>query len=84
MQRMRIFIQQKQSGLYFKGIEGWTQDRSAAMEFIDSTAAIDFCAANKLTEVQLVLWFDEEQAKIVMPVLPSSLQYEERPSQSTP
>jgi len=81
---MQIFVQQKQSGLYFKGLEGWTEDRSEAMEFIDSTVAIDFCAANRLTEVQLVLWFDADQAKIVMPVLPSSLQYEERPSQSTP
>ena len=79
MQRMRILVQQQQSGLYFRDIEGWTRDGSEAMEFLSSTAAIDFCAANKLTDVQLVLRFDEEKTDIVMPVLASGLT---RPSPS--
>ena len=79
---MRILIQQKENGLYFKDIEGWTRDQSEATEFLSSTEAIDFCAANKLTEVQLVLRFDEEKTDIVMPVLATSLARQKRPSQS--
>ena len=81
MQRMRILIQQKQDGLYFKDLGGWTRQSSEAMEFLSSTAAIDFCAVNKLADVQLVLKFDEEQAEIVMPVL-RGLGREHRPSKS--
>ena len=82
MQRMRILVQQKESGLYFKDIEGWTRDQSEAMEFLSSTEAIDFCAANELADVQLVLRFDEEKTDIVMPVLSTSLARQKRPSPS--
>ncbi len=66
---MRIFVQQKETGLYFKDIESWTGDTSEAMDFLSSTSAIDFCVANRISEVQLVLKFDEEKCDIVMPVM---------------
>ena len=81
MQRMRILVQQKENGLYFKDIEGWTRDQSEAMEFLSSTEAIDFCVANKLSDVQLVLRFDEEKTDIILPVT-SGLSRQKRPSQS--
>jgi hypothetical protein len=65
---MRILVQQKETGLYFKDIESWAIDPAEAMDFLSSTSAIDFCVANKLTGVQLVLKFDEEKCDIVMPV----------------
>ena len=79
---MRILVQQKQNGLYFKDVEGWTRDRSEAMEFLSSTVAIDFCAANKLADVQLVVKIDGEPTEIVMPVQAGSLSREERPRRS--
>ena len=83
MQRMRILIQQKQTGLYFKDIANWTEQRSEAMEFVSSTAAIDFCLQNKLADVQMVLRFDEEQAEIVLPLINDmGLSREDRPSHS--
>ena len=68
---MRICLQQKESGLYFKDIAAWVRDSSQAMDFVSSTAAIDFCVANKLHNVQLVLKFEEEKYDIVLPVLPA-------------
>ena len=68
---MRILLQQKETGLYFKDVASWTRISLEAMDFVSSTAAIDFCAANKLSGVQLVLKFDEQQYDIVLPVLPS-------------
>jgi hypothetical protein len=66
---MRILIQQKNSGLYFKDVGDWTRIPSEAMDFLSSTSAIDFCVLNKISQVQLVLKFDEQQYDIVLPVL---------------
>jgi hypothetical protein len=77
---MRILLQQKESGLYFKDVGSWTHASVEAMDFVSSTAAIDFCAANKLADVQLVLKFDEEKCDIVMPVLNSRDLAGDRPS----
>ena len=67
---MRIVLQQKETGLYFKDIEAWVRTSSEAMDFVSSTAAIDFCVLNKLTDVQLVLKFEEQKYDIVLPVGP--------------
>jgi hypothetical protein len=75
---MRILLQQKESGLYFKDIDSWDPDPSEAMDFLSSTSAIDFCVANKISDVQLVLKFDEQRYDIVLPVLPTP----EEPRQS--
>jgi hypothetical protein len=65
---MRILLQHKQTALYFKDIESWARTSSEAMDFISSTAAIDFCVLNKLNDVQLVLKFEEQKFDIVMPM----------------
>lgn len=66
---MRILIQQKNSGLYFQDIGAWTKNSAEAMDFLSSTSAIDFCVLNKISQVQLVLKFEEQQYDIVLPVL---------------
>ena len=68
---MRILLQQKDSGFYFKDVGAWVPTSAEAMDFVSSTSAIDFCVANKLTGVQLVLKFEEQRYDIVLPVLPS-------------
>jgi len=70
MHRMRILLQQKDTGLYFKDIASWAEKSEQAMDFVSSTAAIDFCAVNKLTGVHIVLKFEEEKCDIVLPVVP--------------
>ncbi|SPE62369.1 conserved hypothetical protein [Verrucomicrobia bacterium] len=78
---MRIFVQQKETGLYFKDITAWVPNTSDAMDFVSSTAAIDFCVANKLRDVQLVLKFEEEKYDIVMPMVPLGQPHQERPNE---
>lgn len=63
---MRILLQHKQTGLYFKDIDSWVREASTAMDFVSSTAAIEFCVINKLNDVQLVLKFAEQRYDIVM------------------
>ena len=66
---MRILLQQKESGLYFRDVGAWDPDPAQAMDFLSSTLAIDFCVANRINNVQLVLKFDEQRYDIVLPVL---------------
>jgi len=77
---MRILLQQKATGLYFKDIGSWTPISVEAMDFLSSTAAIDFCTVNKLSGIQLVLKFDEQKYDIVLPVLPIRDFAADRPS----
>jgi hypothetical protein len=65
---MRILLQQKETGLYFKDVSLWVHQSSEAMDFISSTAAIEFCVANKLPAVQVVLKFDGQRYDIVLPM----------------
>jgi hypothetical protein len=67
---MRILLQQRDSGLYFEAPESWTSDAAEAMDFVSSSAALDYCASNKLVGVQIVLKFEEEKHEIVLPAIP--------------
>ena len=70
MQRMRILVQQKDSGLYLKGLDVWVRKSLEAAEFVNSTAAINFCARQRLADVQLVLKFEGQPYEIVLPFQP--------------
>ncbi|HVV74223.1 MAG TPA: hypothetical protein VHI52_22490 [Verrucomicrobiae bacterium] len=67
---MRILLQQKETGFYFKDIGSWVRDTEQAMDFVSSTAAIEFCVTNKLPGVQMVLKFQDQKFDIVLPVQP--------------
>ena len=67
MQRMRILLQQKDTGLYFGDINSWCAAPSDAMDFVSSAKAIEFCSVNKLDAVQVVLKFEDEKYEIVLP-----------------
>jgi hypothetical protein len=79
---MRILLQRRDGGLYFEDIDSWTPDSSAAMDFVSSTAALDYCAANKLKGVQLVLKFDAEKREIVLPAMLPQASRGQRPAES--
>ena len=79
---MRILLQRRDSGFYFRDIGSWTSDAVEAMDFVSSTAALDFCARNNLTGVQIVLKFDGEKFDIVLPRVPPQLYQGQRPTES--
>jgi len=82
MQRMRILLQQKETGYYFRDIDSWVRNTSEAMDFVSSTAAIDFCVTNKLPGMQLVLKFADQNYDIVLPVQPLPERQEQRTGES--
>jgi hypothetical protein len=63
-------------------MDSWTADSSEAMDFVSSTAALDFCAANKLAGVQIVLKFEEEKHEIVLPAIPPPAVQSQQPRNS--
>jgi hypothetical protein len=70
MQNMRILLQQIESGFYYSETGDWSPVSTEARDFLNSTAAIDFCLVQQLSGIQLVLKFPEEKHEIVIPVLP--------------
>lgn len=66
---MRILLQNRDTGLYFKDINSWVRSGSEAMDFVSSSAAIDFCVSNKLSGLQVVLKFEDQRYEIVLPVM---------------
>ncbi len=65
---MRILLQQIESGLYLKARDQWVADPAEATDFLSSTRAIAFCAAHRISGVQLVLKFEREHCEIVLPM----------------
>lgn len=66
---MRILLQHKGTGLYLRDVDAWSANSAEALDFVSSTAALDFCTANHVDQVQLVLRFEEEKYDIVLPVI---------------
>ena len=67
VQRMRILLQHKETGLYVRARDAWVRNSLEAADFVSSTAAIEYCAQEKLADVQLVLKFEKERCAIVLP-----------------
>ena len=65
---MKVLLQHKESGLYLKERGVTTDNQADAMDFLSSTQAIEFCAAHKITGMQIVLRFDEQHFDIVLPM----------------
>lgn len=65
---MKVLLQHKASGLYLKEHGVTTDDCAEALDFLSSTQAIEFCAARKITGMQIVLRFDEQHFDIVLPM----------------
>jgi len=79
---MRILLQQKETGFYLKDPASWTTNPQEAIDFPSSTRAIDFCVANKISGVQLVLKFDGQRYDIVLPVAVDRRHHGERPGKA--
>lgn len=65
---MKVLLQHKESGLFLKEAGVSTPNRKDALDFLGSTQAIEFCAAHKITGMQIVLQFDEQHYDIVLPI----------------
>lgn len=77
---MKVLLQDKESGFYFKEAGVTTRDTWDAMDFLSSSRAIEFCAIRKLTGMQIVLRFDEQHYDIVLPMVMDRRHHHARPA----
>ena len=68
---MKVLLQQKSSGFYLKEDGSWTAHRADARDFLSSSKVSEFCAAHKLSGVQIVLKFEEQHYDILLPIAAS-------------
>jgi hypothetical protein len=78
---MRILLQQKDTGFYFKEVGEWTGNLADARDFLSSTEAIAFCTAKRISGVQIVLKFDQQLYDIVLPMVADRRNHQSRPGQ---
>jgi hypothetical protein len=67
---MKVLLQDLDTHLYFKGLAGWTDDPSEALDFQDTSRAIEFWNDNDLLKVQVVLKYNDTKHDVVFAVLP--------------
>jgi hypothetical protein len=67
---MKVLLQDLDTRLYLKGLVGWTDDPSEALDFQDTTRAIEFWNDNDLLKVQVVLKYNDTKDDVVFAVLP--------------
>ncbi len=70
---MKILLQHKSSGLYLKRLGEWVSDPGEAMSFPGSTQALRLRQVHHLSDVQLVLKFDQEGTFVPLTIEGQSL-----------
>ena len=52
---MKVIIRDLETGLYVTGLSSWTRAQSEAQGFKNSIAALEFCVAHKIHDVEILL-----------------------------
>ncbi len=63
---MRVLLQQTASGLWWAGPGVWVPEKKSARAFGGTVEAMDFCQAQGLRHVQIVLSFPDPRWDIVL------------------
>jgi len=56
---MKVIIRDMGTGLYLDGPESWKASQTEAMEFENSIGALEFCVAQKIHNVEILLLLGE-------------------------
>lgn len=68
---MKVLLQDLKSRLYLQGVAGWTADLNEALDFGNTSRAIEFWKDNDLLNVQIVLRYSGTAYDVVLDVLPA-------------
>jgi len=66
-QVLRILLQDRQSRLYFRGSEEWTQNRDEALNFQHSAKASGFVLQARLPNMDIILGFTDAKSDVRIP-----------------
>lgn len=66
---MKVLLQNLTTKLFFRQPGSWTDDAEKARDFPNSLNAINYCSANGLKGVRVLLKFKQERYDVALPVL---------------
>ena len=61
---MKFLVQKKSTEMFLKENGTWTRDPNKGRDFASSIAAVNFCLAEKMQDVFIVLAFKEERLNL--------------------
>jgi len=67
---MRVLLQDRQSRLYFGGLEQWTPDIARATNFEQLLSAIEFVRQNKQAHLDILMTFGEPRYDVRIAATP--------------
>ncbi len=65
---MQVLLRSTRTKLYLNGADRWTPDRSGARNFVSGAQAILFAQENRLTDLEVVLAFDDPAYDVTLPL----------------
>ena len=65
---MRVLLRQGKTKLYYVSLHQWTADPKSALDFDDVERAIKLSRDANLTEVEVVLVYDDPLCDLVLPI----------------
>ncbi len=64
---MKIMLQHKTTGMYWKGDNSWVPIAQEAMNFTTIEEAVIYACERKLTELQVELYYPQTGTKFILP-----------------
>jgi hypothetical protein len=65
---MKILLQNKKTGGFVEEAGSWTTHIQKAFTFLNSDKAVEFAVEHRLSDVHLVLWFEELHHRLTIPL----------------
>ncbi|HOX58076.1 MAG TPA: hypothetical protein P5205_14340 [Candidatus Paceibacterota bacterium] len=69
---MKVLLRKTNNSHYYVGKDHWTADSRCARDFGEVETAIQLHRDERLTDVEVVLSFDDPQCELVLPIRPGS------------
>jgi hypothetical protein len=68
---MKILLRETRKGLFYSGLDDWSVDSTRAVDFEDTTKAIDHAQACGRSDLEIVMRFDDPLLEITLSIVPS-------------
>jgi len=70
---MKVIIRDMETGLYLDGPANWKDSQDQAKEFENSIAALEFCVAEKIHNVEILLLLGDPRTDVPLRLFPRAV-----------
>jgi len=64
---MKVLLQNKSTGSFLKDLNSWTNDPNEALQFKNSSSALNFSLRHCLSDIHIILKFKNPRYDILLP-----------------